>query len=192
MRSQRRPLALLAIVTWCALAAVCSTAGEADQPSDRELRTAMNRAEKRFFDIYNDVNKDSRHRMNCENEDRAGSRLRKSRTCRTQGETDINADAAKEYLRGRVLSADVESVTVTGQQAASARDFGGPVSQQATSPSSTPQIANQGFTDPGIRLREERAAFEKHMDELFVKHPELKQAFDEYLLARTRYEAARR
>jgi hypothetical protein len=192
MRSLLRPQAILAAGICCAMAMGTSVAEDAKPPSDRELRSAMNRAEKRFFDLYNQVNDDARHEMNCGNEDRTGSRLRKSRTCRTQGEADISADAAKEYLRGLDLAAEVDTGAVRGQpQMGMNRDAGGPVAQRSAAESAGSGYADQASDDAGSRIQAQRAAFDKHLDGLIAKHPELKQRLDEYLLAKARYEAVR-
>ena len=193
MRPTARFLWAFILGLCCSLAAITLIAAEAKPPTERELRSAMNRAEQRFYDLYNRVNDDSRHEMACDNEDRAGSRLRKSRTCRTQGEADISADAAKEYLRGLNLAADVDTGTGAGQQqAAMSRDFGGPVDQQPTVGTGGAEYADQAFSDTGSRIQQERSAFDKHLGALIEKHPELQQRLDEYLQAKSRYEAARR
>src|SRR5688572_20503937 len=98
---------LLAAMFWVGFSTPVHPADENAQPSERELRTAMNRAEKRFFDLYNRLNEDGRHEMSCENDEMSGSRLRKNRTCRTRGASAVGEDAAREYLRGLNLSADI-------------------------------------------------------------------------------------
>jgi hypothetical protein len=192
MQGKSRAMIALAVVLGGGLVMAAAVAEEARPPSERELRTAMNRAESRFFDLYNQVNEDSRHRMTCDNEERAGSRLRGNRSCRTRGESEVSADAAKEYLRGLNVAADVDTQTVAGQSSAAMnRDFGGPVAQATTSDTGQDDPASESFADAAERLREERLVFERHLAALTEKHPELKQRLDEYLLARARYEAAR-
>lgn len=193
MSVKLKSLGVIAAAAGLVLLAGGSAAQEAKEPTERELRTAMNRAENRFFELYNRVNDDARHKLACENQERSGTRLRGNRTCRTQGESDISADAAKEYLRGMNLAADTDTQTVAGQQSmAMSRDAGGAVAQAAPADANRADSSDQGFTDTGSQLREERSAFEKHLATLTEKHPELKQRLDEYLAARFRYETARR
>jgi hypothetical protein len=183
---------VLAVALGSLLGMAGAVAQEARPPSERELRSAMNRAENRFFDLYNQVNEESRHKISCQNEERAGTRLRGNRTCRTQGESDVSAEAAKEYLRSLNVAADIDTQSVAGQQrAAMAREFEGPVAQAGGSGSGQAEPGSEGYIDAGTRLREERSAFEKHLDALTEKHPELRQRLDEYLLAKSRYEAAK-
>lgn len=190
MSGKLRSLSVIVAAASLVLFAAGSLAQEAKPPTERELRSAVNRAESRFFELYNRVNEDARHKLSCENQERAGTRLRGSRSCRTQGESDISADAAKEYLRGINLAADLDTKTVAGQQSAvMTRDSGGAALQAAPADASPGRSADQGYTDVGSQLREERSAFEKHLDALTTKHPELKQRLDEYLAARARYEA---
>jgi hypothetical protein len=192
MQGKSLPLIALVVALGSGLVMAAAAAQETRPPSERELRSAMNRAESRFFDLYNQVNDDSRHKMSCQNEERAGSRLRGNRSCRTQGEADVSAEAAKEYLRNLTVAADIDTQTVNGGQAAAmSREVGGPVAQVTDPGTSQADPDSQGFSDAVSRLREERSAFEKHLAGLTAKHPELQQRLDEFLLARARYEAAR-
>lgn len=192
MSGKLRSLRVIVAAASLVLFAAGSFAQEAKPPTERELRSAVNRAESRFFEVYNRVNEDARHKLSCENQERAGTRLRGSRSCRTQGESEISADAAKEYLRGVNLAADIDTQTVAGRQnVAMGRDAGGAAMQAAPADTNPADSSDHGFTDVGSQLREERSAFEKHLDELTAKHPDLKQRLDEYLAARARYEAAR-
>jgi hypothetical protein len=193
MSGKLSSLRVIAAAASLVLLAAGSVAQEAKAPTERELRTAMNRAENRFFELYNRVNEDARHKLSCENQERSASRLRGNRTCRTQGESDISADAAREYLRGMNLAADTDTQIETGLQGqATGDDSGGPLAQVPTVDANRRDSSDQGFSDAGSRLREERSAFEKHLATLTEKHPELKQRLDEYLAARVRYETARR
>lgn len=192
MQGKSRHLIALAVALGSWLVMAAAAAEEARPPSQRELRSAMNRAESRFFDLYNQVNEDARHKMSCQNEERAGTRLRGNRSCRTQGESEVSAEAAKEYLRGLNAAADVDTQTVAGQPGAGMnQDVGGPIAQAVPVDAGRAEPATHGFTDTGNRLQEERSAFEKHLAALTAKHPELQQRLDEYLQARARYEAAR-
>lgn len=171
------------VALWTAATVPVSAAEAARPPSERELRTAMNRAEKRFFDLYNQVNDDSRHRVACKSEDTTGSRLRKSRTCRTSGEAKVGEEAAREYMRGLNLAAD--------SAGGPADPSVGPVEMAQVQAPAGAEYADGAFTDARQKLAEERAEFDRHLRELMEKHPELKVRFDAYVLARTSYEAAR-
>ena len=178
---------------WTGAANPVQAAENANAPSERELRSAMNKAEKRFFDLYNRVNDDQRHAMSCQNDELAGSRLKKSRTCRTEGETAIGEEAAREYLRGMDLSGAVDTETVAGrQQDAMNREAGGPTAQVTAPAPQGAEYADQAFTDVRTRIQEERSAFDTHLEGLMAKNPELRQRLDELLEARRRYQAARK
>lgn len=181
-----------AVLTGLWLVAVnpVQAAEDARPPSERELRVAMNKAEKRFFEIYNRVNDDQRHEISCQNDEVTGSRLKKARTCRSAGENAIGEEAAREYLRGMELSVAVDTETVGGrQQAAIERDSGGPIAQATAPAPQGAEYANRAFTDVTSKIQEERAAFDQHLAALMDKHPELRQRLDELLDARRRYEA---
>jgi hypothetical protein len=192
MRTMLRFSAVL-VALWSFEVAAAQAADDTTRSSERELRTAVNKAEKRFLDLYNRVNDDQRHEMSCQNEDLTGSRLRKSRTCRTQAASEINATAARDYVRGLNMADAIDTDSVTGtQSAAMNREFGGPVGQQGAGPTPGAEYAGGAFTDAGSKLAAERVAFDKHLQELLRKNPELQRRYDEYLLARQRLEAVRK
>jgi hypothetical protein len=190
MRTMLRFSAVLMTLCTCQVVTT-QAAEETTRSSERELRTALNKAEKRFLDLYNQVNDDKRQAMSCKNEDVTGSRLRKSRTCRTQAASEISETAARDYVRGLSMSEAIDTDSVTGkQQAAMSRDFGGPVAQQGTGATPGAEYTDDAFADAAARLAAERVAFDKHLQELLQKNPELQQRLDEYLLARQRHDAA--
>jgi hypothetical protein len=184
MRMIFRCCAVLIAMSWVGAAAPVQAAEENAQPSERELRTALNRAEKRFFDLYNRLNDDGRHEMSCENDGVVGSRLKKNRTCRTRGESAVGEEAAREYMRGLNMSADM-----AGAKSTDASD--GPMGALGAPPVATAEYADSAISDARAKMQDERAAFDKHLTALLAKHPDLKARFDEYLLARSRHEAAR-
>lgn len=186
----RSSAALLAL---CAFQVTTTQAADqAKPPGERETRMAVNKAEKRFLDLYNRVNDDQRHEMTCKNDEVAGSRLRKGRSCRTQAASEISENAARDYVRGLDMSGAIDAESVAGNQGAAAnREFGGPVEQLTASATQGAEYADSAFAGAGAKLEAERVAFDKHLQELLQKHPELQQRLDEYLLARQRHEAAR-
>jgi hypothetical protein len=175
---------LLLAGAWICAAAPLQAAEEARPPSERELRTAMTRAEKRFFDLYNKVNDDARHEMTCQAEDVAGSRMRKGGECRTRGESATSEAAAKEYMRGLELSPAAAATGGGGAADPGISQLGVHGTVSADRPEEVRIAAEK-------KLQQERAAFEKHLQGLLVTNPQLQQRFDEYRLARERYEAAR-
>src|SRR5688500_3834679 len=92
MQKMLRSSALL-LALWIFQVAATQAAEETRQPNERELRAEVNKAEKRFLDLYNHVNDDQRHAMSCQSDGVAGSRLRKGRTCRTEAASEISEDA---------------------------------------------------------------------------------------------------
>jgi hypothetical protein len=184
MRSLSGCLLVLAGL-WMGAAAPAVAAEEAKPASERELRAAMTRAEKRFFELYNRVNDDGRHEMACEAGGMTGSRLKKGRSCKTRGQSEIGEAAAREYMRGMDLSGSLATATTRAEDNAS------PVAQATAPAAATAEYAEGSFGDAHTRLQQERAAFERNLQALLGKHPDLRQRFDEYRLARTRYDAAR-
>ena len=79
-----------------------------------------------------------------------------------------------------------------GSQAAANRDFGGPVEQLGRGSTPGAEHADGAFAGVGAKLEAEREAFDKHLQQLLQKNPELQQRLDEYLLARQRHEAVRK
>src|SRR5688572_13275714 len=104
---------VVVLALWSFQMAATQAAEEASQPSERELRAAVTKAEKRFLDLYNRVNDDQRHAMSCQSDGVAGSRLRKGRTCRTEAASEISEDAARDYMRGLNLSEAIDAQGVT-------------------------------------------------------------------------------
>lgn len=173
---------------WGAHLAWSAEAGQ--QPTERELRSAVRLAEQRFFDLYNRVNVDRRHQMACENEDLTGSRLRKSRTCRTRGESQIGEDAAREYLQGLQLGAAINADGADGTaQDPAAAAMAASLAPAAATPTGT-EYADKAFTDTRSKLEEERKVFETHLLKLMQEHPELRQRFEELMRARQAQQAA--
>jgi hypothetical protein len=184
MRTLFHSGALLIAIAGMLTAAPLRAAEEARPASERELRTAMTRAEKRFFDLYNKLNEDARHEMSCQADDVAGSRMRKSGECRTRGEAAASEAAAKEYMRGLELSPAAATTGGSGAPDPALNQLGVHGTVSADRPEEV-RIATEK------KLQQERAEFEKHLQELLAENPQLQQRFDEYRLARSKYEAAR-
>lgn len=190
MRSTRL-LCVALLIAWTGAPPI-QAADQAKPPGERELRGQMNKAEKQFFELYNRLNQDPRQAMLCANEERSGSRLRGSSSCRTRAETEIAEEAAREYIRGLALASSVDTETATGQQqSATSREVGGPVAQATAPPAPGAEYADKSFSDTGARIENQRAEFDRHLKELLERNPELQQRLNEYLAARQRYEAAR-
>lgn len=180
---------LVAVVLGCTI--IPANAAEAvKEPGRRELRTAMNQAEKRFLELYNRLNDDGRHDVACANEERAGSRLRRSRTCRSAGESAINEDAARAYLRDLDMAASVDTDTATGRASASAARDSAPPPDRIVNTGTLGDDTGATIVNAGTKLQEERAAFNAHLQGLLQQHPELRERFTQYMRARSRYEAA--
>jgi len=157
-----------------------------ERKSLRELRRDMRRAQERFTDLYNELNQDPNQRIVCENSAATGTRLTRP-SCMTKAEQDARAREAVDYLAAADLAASLEGGLDGGAAEA------GPVGQtlRASAPSTeTPRRYIPGQTNPSVEVG--RDAYNANMERLLFEHPELFQAYEEYVEARRRFEAAQR
>ena len=64
----------------------------------RKLRLAVNRAEKRMFEVFNEVNDDDRFDIHCKNEKMYGSKMRQQ-VCQPTYRAEANEAEAKQFLK---------------------------------------------------------------------------------------------
>lgn len=157
-----------------------------ENKSLRELRRDMRRAQDRFTDLYNSLNQDRDQEVVCENSAATGTRLTRP-TCMTRAEQEARARDAVDYLAAADLAASVDA----GLDGGAAES--GPVGQslRASNPNpETPRRYMTGQADPSSAVS--RDAYNANMERLLSEHPELYQAYEEYVEARRRFEAAQR
>lgn len=157
-----------------------------ENKSLRELRRDMRRAQERFTDLYNTLNQDRDQQIVCDDSAATGTRLTR-RTCTTRAEQEARARDAVDYLAAADLAASLD----TGLTGGAAEP--GPVGQslQAGNPNpETPRRYITGQADTSVGTS--RDAYSANMERLLSEHPELRQAYEEYVEARRRFEAAQR
>lgn len=157
-----------------------------ENKSVRELRRDMRRAQERFTDLYNELNQDSDQQIVCDDSAVTGTRLTR-RNCMTKAQRDARARDAVDFLAAADLAASLEAGLDGGTAAA------GPVGQSvraSTPDSETPRRYMTGQADNSVETN--RDAYSANMERLLSQHPELYQAYEEYLEARRRLEAAQR
>lgn len=152
----------------------------------RELRRDMRRAQERFTDLYNTLNQDRDQQIVCDDSAATGTRLTR-RTCMTRAQQEARAREAVDYLAAADLAASIDA----GVDGGAAEP--GPVAQsvRASTPNlETPRRYIIGQADTSDET--DRDAYNANMERLVFRHPELSEAYEEYLEARRRFEAAQR
>ena len=152
----------------------------------RELRRDMRRAEERFINLYNKLNEDRDQQIVCNESAATGTRLTR-RSCMTRAEQEARARDAMDYLAAADLDASLDGGLDGGAAEA------GPVGQsmRASSPNpQTPRRYTTGQADPSAETS--RGAYNANVERLLSEHPELYQAYEQFVEARRRLEAAQR
>lgn len=158
----------------------------AETKSMRELRRDARRAQERFMELYNRLNQDRDQQIVCDESPATGTRLVR-RSCMTRAQQEALARDAVDYLAASDLAASID-IGLNGSPGEL-----GPVGQavQAGAPNpETPRRYMTGQAPPTVDTSVD--AYSTNMERLLSEHPELKQAYDEYLEARRRLEAAER
>lgn len=196
---QMTPMIRLPVLVFCACGALWvgpaasqepaipgQTLAEVEGRSMRELRRDMRRAQERFTDLYNTLNQDRDQQIVCNDSAATGTRLTR-RNCMTRAQQEARARDAVDFLAAADLAAGVEAGLDGG-----AADLG-PVGQsvRASSPvSETPRRYITGQANTPVETS--RDAYNANMERLLFEHAELYQAYEEYVEARRRFEAAQR
>lgn len=152
----------------------------------RELRRDMRRAQDRFTELYNRLNQDRDQEIVCNDEAATGTRLTRP-NCMTRAQQEARAREAADYLTAADLAGSLDA----GLDGGAAES--GPVGQsvRASNPNpETPRRYMTGQADPSVDTS--RDAYNANMERLLSEHPELYQAYQEYVEARRRFEAAQR
>lgn len=148
----------------------------------KELRKDLKKAEDRFRALYNDLNQDSMQRINCTDDASTGTRFKK-RSCSTTAMQKATADEMRESLAAMNMDGDIARQSAAG----GALEASGPIA--ASTPLNVPSTQAQGGV---VNVDPQKDAFQKNVEKLMAEHPELRQRYDEYLLARQRLDAAER
>src|SRR5690606_15890296 len=134
----------------------------------------------------NELNQDPNQRIVCENSAATGTRVTRP-SCMTKAGQDARAREAADCLPAAGLAGSLERGLDGGAAEA------GPVGQalRAGAPSTeAPRRDRPGHTNRSVEVG--RDAYNANMERLLFEHPELFQAYDEYVEARRRFEAAQR
>src|SRR5690606_28488665 len=134
-------------------------------------------------ELYNRLNDDPDQQIVCNESAATGTRLTR-RSCMTKAQQDAMARDAVDYLAAADLAASVDTGLGGGADS-------GPLGQalQASNPNpETPRRSITGQADPSVEAS--RDTYSANMQRLLAEHPELYQAYEEYVEARRRFEAA--
>jgi hypothetical protein len=103
------------------------------------------------------------------------------------------AQQARDFLGAVDLNASL-AATADAQTSAASTEVSAATTSVAAltapSPAVTPSMPNAGAPH-GNEVQESQTGYDKNMNELVDKYPELRKLLDDYVLARRRYEAAR-
>jgi hypothetical protein len=138
-----------------------------------ELRIEVQDARKHAYDIFNDINSDNEFDVHCGDQTRVFSHA-KVFVCRAQFEKRIEAQAAREYLQGLVVSC-------RGEGGVSQACMFSAAGQRAITRAAAVENPLQGKRD---RLNDE-------IIKLANENPQFAQAILEFYAASQKYEAAR-
>jgi len=156
-----------------------------ENKSLRELRRDVRRTQQHFIDLYNKLNPDRDQQIVCNTSAPTGTRLTRP-NCMTRAEQEALARDAVDYLAASDLAASVES-GLTGGAAES-----GPVGQTIQASTPTAETPRRYMTGQSAGPVASGNAYSANMERLLAEHPELRQAYEEYVEARRRLEAAER
>jgi sulfite reductase alpha subunit-like flavoprotein len=156
-----------------------------------DLRKAMTKAQDRFLNAYNRVNRDIDQQLACSESAPTGSRLTQ-RSCSTRAQNRATEEQARSYMTA------VDSVAANQAQADSARQQATAKAQSGATLSSDDSAALAGRQAPDAdvesrsnetagKVSEEAREFQENLQKLLDKNPELRQRYEEYLTARQHY-----
>ena len=196
--AQMSPIIRWPLLIACSALWVCSTAGlgghalaqtSAEAPVEnkslRELRRDMRRAQDRFIDLYNELNPDRDQQIVCNTSAATGTRLTRP-NCMTRAQQDAMAREAVDYLAASELAASVDSGLSGGTAEA------GPLGQALQASTPNPETPRRYMTGDAASTVGGSVSYSTNMERLLSEHPELRQAYEEYVEARRRLEAAQR
>lgn len=194
------------IASWSSLAAalcicgVCLQAPAAENTTSTvvvngarlvDLRKAMTKAQDRFLNVYNGVNRDVDQQLACNDSAPTGSRLTQ-RSCSTRAQNRATEEQARSFMTA------VDGVVANQAQAESTRQQASARAQSGAALSSDESAALAGRQTPDVdvesrsnetasKVSEEAREFQENLQKLLDKNPELRQRYEEYLAARQRY-----
>jgi len=160
-----------------------------------QLRTEIVRAEERFYEKYNKLNKDREYAMQCEESATTGTKLT-SRKCKPRMVETATSQQARDFLYAMQdnflgqQDSNALASGVAGSQAAAAQS----AESGASAAQSTPDIAT-AFARGGpaeSMIAGETDGFRRNMLELIRKHPELQKLIQDHANAMASYEKARK
>lgn len=156
----------------------------------RELRSDVVKAQERFLDLYNSLNPDKRYEMNCEADAATGTRLER-RKCSTRGEEDVRSEEAQAVAsRLQIMQSVMDVVQALREDGSPDYQMFARGALPAENGILTPTVPNSGASEEKGRLDGERGDFNRNLNALLAKYPELRQRAGEYWAARRRLEAA--
>lgn len=165
-----------------------ASAADGGERSVSALRKDVQAAERRFYDLYNKYTTDSRQKITCENSASTGTKLA-SRKCATVGEKRARAQEA-EMLLSSMQSNDGLTGAANDQNAASRPAAASPSPNAAPAAPTGPASAAAGSTAEALEAENQRQDFRGNAQALIARHPDLRQAAEEYAAAKARLAAA--
>lgn len=171
---------------WAAAQPAATAQAAADAPAEnrslRQLRRDMRRAQEHFTALYNELNQDREQQIVCDDSAATGTRLTR-RSCTTRAMQEARARDAVDFLAAASLEAALEGGAVDS----------GPIAESLQASSPDPEMPRRYILEQASPSAENsRDAYNANMERLLFQHPELHQAYVEYLEARQRLQAAQR
>jgi hypothetical protein len=158
-----------------------------------QLRTEIVKAEDRFYEKYNKLNKDREYAMQCEDSASTGTKLT-TRKCKARMVETATSQQARDFLYAMqdnfLAQQDGGAAAAPGAQDVSTQS----AESAASAAQSTPDIATS-FARGGpaeSMIAGEKDGFRRNMLELIRKHPELQKLIQEHVDAMARFEKARK
>ncbi len=158
----------------------------AENRSLRQLRRDVRRAQERFTDLYNSLNHDPNQQIVCDDSAATGTRLTR-RSCTTRALQEARARDAVDFLTAASLADSLEA----GRNGAAAEL--GPIGQSLRASRPDPESPRRYIVEQAnTPVESSRDAYNANMEKLLFQHPELHDAYVEYLEVRRHLEAAQR
>jgi len=194
--------ARLAALCLCVVALPAAIAGEgaaqdaapATSAKLRDLRKSVNKAEERFLELYNKLNRNLDQQLSCNDSAPTGSRLNKH-SCSTRAQTRANEEMARNYMAAAAdVSTNQAQASAARSDASAAAQAGAPLSDAQSAALSGAQAADSSVdtrsAEASGKVAQERLTFEKNLQKLLDANPELQQRYVEYLAARAQFQQA--
>ncbi|HTP38562.1 MAG TPA: hypothetical protein VMI92_03195 [Steroidobacteraceae bacterium] len=159
-----------------------------------ELRKAMNKAQDRFLDLYNKVNRNAEQRLSCSDDAPTGTRLTQ-RQCSTRAETRETEEQARNFLGAvATINADEAQRNTTVEQATNKAQAGAPLTSEETAALAGNQApvadVDTRSGEAAGKVSEQAHEFAENLQKLLDGNPELRRRYEEFLAARQHYQEA--